>query len=96
MGSDHCGIGGIWPGIRRTDLRWSYLGEDALKEFRGDLVWVAGVEWWLGVVFDCQLDHFGPFAPTDFSGQPECEVDAGRDTCCGDQFAVANDAVVGP
>jgi hypothetical protein len=45
--------------------------------FRG-FAHVAGIKGRLRVVFDSQLNGFGPVAARKFAGQPQSQIDAGR------------------
>jgi hypothetical protein len=55
-------------------------------------VWCAGVERWLRVIFDDQLNRFGCRGPVDPPGQRQRHVDTGRDTRAVDERFIKDDA----
>ena len=56
------------------------------------LVWCAGVERWLRVIFDDQLNRFGRRGPVDPRGQRQRHVDTGRDTRAADERLIKDNA----
>src|SRR5215471_1631371 len=55
------------------------------------LVWCTGVERWLRVIFDDQLNRFSRYGPVDPPGQRQGHVDTGRDTRAADERFIKDD-----
>lgn len=71
-----------------------FLGE--ALHLLGCLTHVASVEWWMGVVFDDQLNCFRVLLADDLTGQPKPQIDTCRHASSCNNLARAHDAFVGP
>src|SRR5262249_5618164 len=63
-----------------------------LHDLVARFVWCAGVERWLRVILDDQLNRFGHCRPVDPPGQRQGQVDTGRDARAADERLIKDNA----
>ena len=76
-------------------MRWSMIFLASFLRLFGRFAHVAGVEWWMRVVFDGQLDRFGLLA-TIYRLPAKCNVDTCGYASSGSDFARVHHALVWP